>query len=291
MIAALSIVRAVHLLALMPILGSEALHFIFARSPAGASASRQPARWPLIAAVVALLTAILWLDLTAATMSGDSASLFDPSVIWAVLTQTFFGEVFVARFVALVALVSTIAVARASKAGVPLALSALALVAISLTSHAAASGHAEFMTLRTANDALHLLCASFWIGGLVVLLPMAFAKEKTALLVQSLRVFSRWAMAAVAVLVATGSLNAYLILFADQGRWSLTYISLLAAKITLAALMVAIALANRFGLLVGIEKGETSAKETLALSVVAELALGIVIVGIAGLLGISAPRV
>src|SRR5258706_9093098 len=245
MIEALAIVRAAHLCALMMVFGAEALHFLFARGHALPPAALSPARFSQIAAATALITSLIWLCLTAAVMSGSN--LPDAPAIMQTFSQTLFGRVMVARIAFLTLLVTALSSRRAISAGVPIVLSGLALAAIALTSHPAASGDARFLPGRAFIDALHLLAAAFWIGGLAALVPMVRGPQPAALL-PALRIFSRWAMGAVAILIAAGSLNAYFILFGGTGRWSLSYISLLAAKIVLAALMVAMALANRFGL-------------------------------------------
>ena len=289
MTAAFALVRAVHFLGLMTIFGSEALRALFRARLKPAPADHLPSWVPTVAAGAAFATVFFWLDLTAATMSGDRTDLLDPNLLWITLTQTFFGRVAIARAVLLAALLVSLCWRNAG--AIRIALSGAALAAISLTSHAAASGDAQFMAFRAANDAVHLLCAAFWIGGLAVLAPLVVAEQKRpGALVAPLRAFSRWGLAAVSLLVAAGSLNGYFILFGGAGRWSLAYLALLAAKIVLAAVMISLALANRFSLLPGIDAGHKEAEETLPLTVVAELVFGILVIAIVSLLGLLPPR-
>jgi copper transport protein len=77
----------------------------------------------------------------------------------------------------------------------------------SLTSHAAALTHNT--ALAVAADTLHLLAASFWVGGLLALviglLPLVRLKSDFTALVQTgWRPFSQWAALSVGVLVVTG---------------------------------------------------------------------------------------
>ena len=64
------------------------------------------------------------------------------------------------------------------------------------------------------SDAVHLLTAGFWIGGLAVLVVLFRRKEPNILLALSL--FSDWAMIAVLLLVMTGLINAASIILGGQ---------------------------------------------------------------------------
>ena len=72
-------------------------------------------------------------------------------------------------------------------------------------------------------------------------------------------------------------------------NWSGTYVTWLAVKIVLAAVMVALALTNRFGVLPGLARGEAEAQDTIPLTVLAELGCAVLIVIIVGFLGLTAP--
>jgi len=136
-------------------------------------------------------------------------------------------------------------------------LAGTALVLLGWTSHAAAAVAVEYNTLFAVIDALHLLAGGFWLGGLVALVPSVMTKSdgKTALLAR-LRLFSRWAMAAVALLAAAGTANAIAILDFRGMRWSVVYLTWLAIKLVLAGIMVALALTNRFGVTPALVRGD-----------------------------------
>jgi putative copper resistance protein D len=253
-----ALVRAAHFLALMTIFGAQTFGVLARRSKV--VLTPLPARLFFACAGLALVTALAWFALS------------QPS-----------GPAMIVRIA-----LATLLVPLANRP-LPAALfSGLALATIALASQAAASGPHAFFALRALNDAAHLMAAGFWVGGLVALAPTVFSRAPGELLA-SLRLFSRWAMGAVAVLIAAGSLNFYLILFAGEARWSRTYITLLAAKIVLASLMVALALSNRFELLPGLAKSEPEALSSLKISVASEIVLGAIVVGIATLLGLLSP--
>jgi putative copper resistance protein D len=287
MIAAFALVRAAHYLSLMTIFGAEALRALFAARFRPVPESRLPADLFHWTAGVAFVTAILWLALTLAQATGDPGAFFDGHTLRVTATDTSFGPFLIARIAACGFLVASTFVPGAARAR--LLLSGFALADIAFTSHAAASG--TYGTwLRVANDAVHLLAAGFWIGALIELAPFVIAHRRDpARLLPALKLFSRYGLLAVALLVVAGAINGVLILYADPARWSSTYLTLLAIKLVLAALMVALALANRFSLLPGIGAGHAEAEQNLVGSVIAEIATGAIIVGIVGFLGILPP--
>lgn len=98
-----------------------------------------------------------------------------------------------------------------------LVLSTTALLLLALVVIQASSGHAAALSkltpLAVAVDALHLLAASLWMGGLMALLigllPLLSRNrvDFTALARMTLGPFSRWATLSVVLLVATGLYN------------------------------------------------------------------------------------
>ena len=280
-----ALVRALHFASLTSVFGAAAL---LAQS-AGIGVTGERLRKPLVwAAVVALTTALLGLCFVTGEMTGDFAFGFAPSAIATVVTSTAYGHVFLARAMLLVGLALLCLGSGRHAAKAVVAGAALAL--LGLTSHAAAAGSPRFEYLRAAIDALHLLCAGFWIGGLAVLVPELLPRiGDAARLVALLRLFSRWGAVSVAVLIAAGTANAVLILDVPGMRWSDTYVTWLAVKIVLAGLMVALALTNRFGVLPALARGDSEAGDTIPLTVLAELGAALLILLIVGFLGVIAP--
>ena len=282
-----ALVRAAHFLSLMAIFGAETLRFLLASRLTSAPKSCVPESVFEWAAIAALATSLLWFLLMTGQAAGDTSAMFDRNTLWTMATATSFGPFFVARIAACGALCVAVFGPRTRTAR--LFLSGFALADIAFTGHVAASG-ASFAWLRITSDAVHLLTAGFWFGALVELAPLVIANRAAPdVLLPALRVFSRWAAIAVFLLILAGVANSVMILYAAPQSWSAIYLTLLAAKITLAALMVGLALANRFSLVPGIGAGDPEAGRNLIGSVVTELATAAVLVVIVGFLGLIAP--
>ena len=147
----------------------------------------------------------------------------------------------------------------------------------SVTSHAALASPAGFTAIGTILDAVHLLTAGFWIGGLAVLAALFRRKEPNLLLALSL--FSDWAMIAVLLLVMTGLIDAAQVLLGGKGAFSTLYLAVLGAKLALVGAMLWLAAANRFKYM------PKSQEAAIARNTVRELAAGIIVVLLAGALG------
>ena len=279
---AFALVRALHFASLMTVFGASAL--LFQARSIGLDGTRFH-RPLFFASLTALATAVLCLVFVAQEMTGES--MVSLALLANVVAHSLYGTIFLWRFFLLLILC---VICAAKGLHLPKALlGGGALALLSLTSHAAAGGTDGFHA-RAAVDALHLLAAAFWFGGLAVLVPEVLAKPRNMpRLILLLRLFSRWGALSVAILIAAGALNAVFILNVPGMRWSGTYVTLLAIKIVLAALMVALALTNRFGVLPGLAHGEAEAAETIPLTVVAELGAALLILSIVGFLGLTAP--
>lgn len=282
---AFAAVRASHFASLMTVFGASALLW----QARGIGIDGKALKVLLYsAALIAIVTAGLSLCFITQEMMGDSGSFWDVHALATVVTKSSYGAVFEKRLFLLLCLCFACVwpgfhLPKALIAGTALAL-------LGLTSHAAAAGDVSYFYARAGVDALHLVTAGFWVGGLVVLVSEVFAKPRNLpRLVDLLRLFSRWGVVSVAVLVAAGTLNAVAILGVPGMPWSDTYITWLAVKIVLAAVMVALALTNRFGVLPGLAKGDLEAEQTIPLTVVAELSCAVAILLIVGFLGTISP--
>jgi putative copper resistance protein D len=127
-------------------------------------------------------------------------------------------------------------------------------LALTVVGSAAWSGHAHAGSGlerggHLAVDVLHLIAAAAWIGSL---LPLAFVLRQSGLGLLSLKTagcvvlrFSTMGIAAVAVLVATGIANAFIIVEEPSALFKGTYGRLLLAKVSLFLLMLSVAAINR----------------------------------------------
>ena len=101
-------------------------------------------------------------------------------------------------------------------------------------------------------DAIHVLSASVWVGGIACLLlalPAATRRlqegERTQLLLGSLRRFSPFALAAVIAIAATGVIQAYIDVRSIHGLLHTTYGALIIAKTALLGALIVLGWLNR----------------------------------------------
>jgi putative copper resistance protein D len=280
-IPALAFARAIYFAATMLLFGSLAMRVLMrARLPHIAKV-QLPVLFRL-ALPAAVLAAAGWFVLAAAQMAGDVRAALDPAV-WIEALGTLFGTGFVVR---LAALLLTAAMLAAGSDVTAFLLAGMALAAPALSGHAAASSPAHFTAIGTIVDALHLLTAGFWIGGLAFLAALFARKSAKADLLLVLDLFSEWAMVAVLLLVMSGLINSALVLLGEPGKVSPPYLGVLGAKLACVAVMLALAATNRFRL---IAKFTAGAEARLARNVRLELGLGVFVAALAGLLGQLAP--
>jgi putative copper export protein len=138
----------------------------------------------------------------------------------------------------------------------PLALAALA---VSWSGHAAAGTDAA---LGIALDVVHSWATALWLGGLLGLLVLAAplvralgGTDRVRLAAGVVVRFSALAVAAVAVLVVTGTYRALAELSSLSDLWSTPYGLALLVKLALFAVMLAVAAVNRFVLHPRLERG------------------------------------
>ncbi|HEY2836412.1 MAG TPA: CopD family protein [Rhizomicrobium sp.] len=284
----MAVVRAVHFLSLMATFGTAAfLTLLRGHNLRGPPEKMVRIFFPA-AAAFALVTAALWLVLAAAGMVGDPARI-DPAAVRLVASATEFGRIAIWRIGGLAALLALCLSPARARTGVLTGLTALLLASLGLTSHAAAAA-GPWPFLRAGNDALHLLTAGFWIGGLVVLAALVGENHLRPLdLSAPFRLFSRWGTPAVTLLVLSGVTNAGFILPLRSISRGNAYADVLAVKITLALGMIILAVVNRLELVPALAGGGGKVAKRLAYSVFAEVLLGALVIFIVGYLGQMAP--
>ena len=269
--AGLILARFAHYLALTVLFGAS-LFPIYGLP----TASQQPTllagsqrRLLICAGILALVSGLAWLALTAATMSGDPGDLTRPGAVWAVVTDVGFGRIWAARLVCAAAIVAlTIASASAGWRGWPLAaLSGGLLASIAFTGHGP-EPEGGLGELHIAADALHLLAAGAWLGGLIPLSrAMAAARRARGegacgAAAAMLGRFSGMGYIAVGVLAASGLVNGWLLLGGLEPLITTTYGRVLLAKLALFAVMILAAAINRFWVTPALERATADDAET-----------------------------
>jgi copper resistance protein D len=277
---ALALCRFAHFLAAMLAFGMSA--YLWAYAPERLRLALSPAarRVALIASLVGFVTAIAWLVLESAAMADDWSAAIDPEAIGAVLTDTGFGHAWALHLALSAALVAVVAFSRAGWAAMSLVSAAL-LASLGLVGHAAMQTGAEGV-LHRADHAIHLLAAGAWIGGLVPFAMCLRAYQRDDLRKDSVRAmagFSFWGQLIVAAIVLTGVVNIALTSHRLPIPPTTPYRALLATKLVIVAIMIALALFNRFVLAPRL-KTSANALATLRATSLAEIALGCVVIAL-----------
>ncbi len=263
----------------------------------------QTLRIAWIALAITLLSGVVWLLLQAVSMSGlPFGEAMTSRVLSKVLNQTQFGEVTEIRLVLAIILAICLANNR-----FPLADWLALAAALGLTAAIAGTGHAgstsgEMGSLHLAADALHLLAAAAWTGGLVSLvILLAVVRRHQAVASASLarnavRRFSTLGIIAVATLLLTGTVNAWILVGSFHALVITEYGRLLMLKMIAFAVMLAFAGVNRFWLTprLALASGNEPRLEVLrqlTRNSVIEIALGFTIFAIVGMLGTLHPAI
>jgi copper resistance protein D len=286
---ALALCRFAHFLAAMLAFGMSAYLWAYAPEKLRLALSPTAHRVALIASLVALITAIAWLALESAAMADDPSAAIDPEAIAAVLTDTAFGHAWAAHLILAAALVAVVAFSRAGWAATSIVSAAL-LASLGLVGHAAMQMGAEG-ALHRANHAVHLVAAGAWIGGLIPFAMCLRAYKRDDLRKDSVRAmagFSFWGQLIVAAIVLTGVVNIALTSRHPPLPPITPYRGLLVAKLVIVAIMIALALFNRFVVAPRL-KTSANALATLRATSLAEIALGCVVVALVSVFALLDP--
>jgi putative copper resistance protein D len=248
----------------------------------------------------------LWRQTAVATGTGLRASL-TPAALGAVLLTTQYGAVWLARQALLVLAGGLLLLADEERdardwlahrlqAG---GLSALSLAIIGAAGHAASAQ--ELPGVAIAVDAVHLLATGVWLGALgplAVLLQQSRGlpePTRTALAAVATRRFSRLGLASVLALVATGLFNTWehvnslpALVGTAYGRWLLLKVGLLLPLVVIAAVNHLVLKPRLLAAVAGRRRAARMV-DRLRRQVVAELGLGVAILGVVAVLGLTTP--
>jgi putative copper resistance protein D len=270
--------------------GASAYLWLYAPERLMVALSPAARRLALVASAVALLTAVAWLALESASMADDRSAARDPGAIGAVLTDSAFGHAWAAHLALAAALVVVVVFGpRVRWAAITVASGAL-LASLGLVGHAAMQIGAEGL-LHRLNHAVHLLTAGAWIGGLVPFVMCLNAYRRDDLrkdAVTATIVFSFWGQLVVASIILTGVVNIALTSGHPPVPPKTPYRALLLAKITIVAIMIALAILNRFVLAPRIKTGPSALAALRSTSIV-EIGLGCVVVALVSVFALLDP--
>ncbi len=278
---ALALCRFAHFMSAMLAFGASAYLWLY--TPDNLQRALSPAirRLTIGASLVAFVSAIVWLSLEAASMADNWSAAADPDMVAAVLTDTSFGRAWILRLVLAAALVlAAIFALRGDWATISI-LSALLLASLALVGHAAMQAGAEGVLHRAAHAA-HLLTAGAWLGGLVPFVMCLSTYDENGLrsgAVTAMMRFSFWGQFVVAALVLTGAANIALISGRAPFPPATPYRQLLDAKLALVAIMIGLALINRYVVAPRLAPG-AKALAVLRATSLTEVALGTIVVAL-----------
>ena len=244
---------------------------------------------------VAVLSGAAWLALFASDIyDAPISEVCANGGVWTVATQTRFGRIGSIRLglAVLLALSSVRLLSAPPRGFVPATLAAGFLITPAWTGHAGAmpgpSGQFDVVA-----DALHLLAAGAWVGGvlpLAMLLAPAHGGTEpgwAAAVPIAVGRFSLLGMVSVAALLATGVINTWYEVGSAADLIETQYGRLVLVKIGLFAAMVGIATINRFHLTPRL--AASASVRRLQRNCLAETLLGFAALFAVGFLGAMAP--
>lgn len=296
--------------------GASAMLALTGRNELARGARARMRRVLLASAIVGLASVLLLLPLQAASIADDPHAMLDPSMLGTVIWQTRYGQAWLLRLLGaaiLLAVVWTSAGRQhaAASPGPPEAstrtsfptfptsipgawpalVAGLALAPLSLSGHAAMQEGGAGVVHAVA-DYIHCLAAGFWLGSLPVFLYCLRAWEHPASRPQASRALLRFSTVghvAVALLLASGAVNAWMIVASAGVDAGAGYQQLLLLKILIALAMTLLAIVNRYRWIRRLRSARQQALASIRRNTLAELVLGALVLALVGCLGLMAP--
>jgi putative copper resistance protein D len=279
MASALVLCRFLHFAVVLMLFGA----WFFRPLLLGQGALDQPlARITRWLAVVALVSGVGWLLLVTASMAGAWQAAFDPSTLQLVLGKTWFGQVW--RWHLLFNVLLLISPLRTRPAPW-LILGGLLVATLAPVGHGAMLDGLPGRLLEL-NQLVHLLCASAWLGGLM-LLVMILRRPEGHSVRGILQRFSGIGYALVSGLLLTGMINVRVLTGTFWPTPLFTGFALiLLIKAALVVAMLGLALFNRLRI-----RDCERRLDALRTSVTLEWLLGLGAVAAVSLLGTLPPMI
>jgi putative copper export protein/mono/diheme cytochrome c family protein len=272
--------------------------------PAVAGLRRRFAAIGWVALALSVLSGFAWLILIASRLAGQPIeAAVSSGAAWKVLTQTRFGHDWLAR--AGIALLIALCLARFDplrgwrsrwEGVAALLLSAAFMAGLAWAGHGGANPGLPG-AIQVAGDALHLVAAAAWVGGLLPFVwVMTWALRLRSVACNAAaadvtRRFSGMGVVAVSVVLLSGISNTWFLVGSYVRLVGTTYGQLLLLKIALVVAIVAVAAVNRLALVPRLytPSAATTALARLRRNGSVEIALAVAILAIVGTLGITPP--
>ncbi len=301
----LVVARWIHFCSEFVLLGSSFFWFYMGRGASSAGPGELPQAFRAtkillrIAAALTALSGVAWLIGILANMTDGFGGVADPENLRLFFFETPFGPVAIFRLAlfAAVVVVACLPYRNRNSFFAFLAIGGLLLISQAWLGHAAEGGVSLEGGFMVVSYSLHMLAAAAWVGGLAPLLLALVeqrAREPQEARAGSLHILSRYSLMgtiAVTLIILSGTANAAFHI-AGAKLFHSAYGEVLLTKLGLVAVMLALAYFNRFVAMPRLGAAGSKQMAQLAklrLSVGLELALGVVVVGVAAVLGITPP--
>ncbi len=286
----LVVARAIHFAATATVTGAALFRCLIADLPNLKDLRRPLAVLQLAGLALAFVSGVFWLlSVAAAFASGDMLAAAHNGAAWLLLTETNFGRAWLARLL----LAVLVLVGLRIRSPILAAVAATWLMgALAWSGHAAGTPGLDG-ELHLLADVAHLMAAAAWLGSLLplwLLYRTALLRESPSLwrgLQTATQRFSMLGVVCVGTLLATGVVNAWMLVASVSALGDTRYGELLVIKVLLFAAMVGVAAVNRLRLTPRLPTGRTA--RSLARNIVLELGLGLAILVIVSALGVLPP--
>jgi putative copper resistance protein D len=265
---------------------------------ANALVERQLRLLAWIGIAVAVVSGVTWVLLLTMSLSGEGlGEAVISGALRDVLDLTQFGWVSQMRLGLATVLSICLAFDRSELWRLLALGAAAALVAsIAWTGHAASTPSA-LGYLHLASDALHLVAAAAWIGGLIPLVlllrTVGYHRGWSSLKLDAVRRFSILAIISVATLTLSGFVNSWILVGSFRALVMTDYGQLLMLKLVVFTIMLVFAAINRLVLTPQLvspsDEARQGALDALSRNTLIEIALGLSIFAVVGVLGTQHP--
>jgi putative copper resistance protein D len=297
------VVRAIHFAATAVTAGALMFRAVVAepalrcQRDASAILEQQIRKVAWISLAIAVVSGLAWVLLLTMSLSAEGPGKAVMSgALRDVLNLTQFGLISQIRLALAIALAICLAFDRLAPARwLALGLALGLIIAIAWTGHAGSTPY-RLGDLHLAADALHLIAAAAWIGGLPSLvLLLAAVRGNKALAGASVaqaaaQSFSTLGVVSVGTLLLSGIVNTWILVGSFRGLLFDGYGIVLMLKLAVFAAMLGFAAVNRFWLTPQLAGSpDVAALRQLIRNSVIEIVLGFVIFAIVGVLGTLHP--
>lgn len=249
-------------------------------------------RWLIrCAAIGGALAVFCLLPLQTASIADNGFAMVDVDMLSTVAFQTRYGQAWCLRALAVLLVLAVFLRDWSGNARLRAFVAGIALVPLAITGHAAMQD-GWMGVAHAANDVLHVLAAGFWLGALPVFVVLLKLWQEPARRKDATRALLRFSTAghvAVAVLLLSGAVNAWMILSPVGLDLKSVYLQLLLIKVVLALAMVALAVINRYQWIPSIWRRQQLAFNRIRRNTIIELGAGGAVLLLVGFLGLLSP--